>query len=51
MDICERTLWRPGAWVDQIWWEQERVELAGARERVAAAVDGEEESGGEETSR
>ena len=42
---------KPGAWVAQRWWDQEGIDLAGAREWAAAAVDGEEDIGVEETAR
>ena len=51
-DLCERSVWRPGAWVSQRWWEQEGVDLGGgARERAEATMDGEEEKRGEEADR
>ena len=27
MDLCEISVWRPGAWVSWRWWEQEGVDL------------------------
>ena len=42
---------RPGDWVDRIWWEQKGINLESVRERRAAAADGKEERGGEETAR
>ena len=30
IDLCEKTLRRPGAWVARIWWHQEVLDLAGA---------------------
>ena len=35
MDLCERTVRRPGAWVYQRWWDQEGIYLAGTREWAA----------------
>ena len=49
--LCERTTWRPGAWVARICWEQEEIDLAGKRERTAEAADVDEDRGGEETAR
>ena len=46
MDLCKNTVHMPGSWLAQRWWEQEGVELAGARARAAAAeaeADREEE--------
>ena len=48
LDLCERSVWRPGAWVSRRWWEREGIDLGGERERVSAASDGEEEKCGEE---
>ena len=42
LDLCEKTLQRPGYWIARIWWDQEGLDLAGAREMVAAAADREE---------
>ena len=47
LDLCERFVWRPGAWVSQRWWEQEGIDLEGAKERAVAESDGEEEKYGE----
>ena len=41
LDLCEETVRRPGAWVSRIWWEQEGLDLAGARVAVSSVVDGE----------
>ena len=38
---------RPGAWVSRRCFEQEGLNLAGARERVVDTVDVEEDRGGE----
>ena len=46
MDLCDRTVRRPGSWVARIWWEQEGIDLVGTRERDEAAADGEEDRGG-----
>ena len=43
-----KSVQRPGAWVSQRWWDQERVDLGGEREISVAALDGEEEKRGEE---
>ena len=42
LDLCERSVWRPGAWVSRRWWEQERLELEGDKVRAAAELEGEE---------
>ena len=31
LDLCEEAVQRPGAWVSRRWWEQEGIDLAGAR--------------------
>ena len=46
MDLCKRSVWRPGDWVARRWWEQEGIKLLGVRYRAAA--DGERERGGED---
>ena len=46
MDLCKRKVRNPGDWVDRRWWYQEGINLAGERERAAAAADGEKERGG-----
>ena len=48
LDLCEKTLQRPGYWIARIWWDQEGLDLSGAREMVAAATDREEGREGEE---
>ena len=48
LDLYERYVRRPGAWVSLKWWEQDGIDLEGERERAAAASDGEEEKYGEE---
>ena len=47
LDLCERSVWRPGAWVSLQWWEQEGLNLEGAKERAAAESDREEAKYGE----
>ena len=39
LDLCERSVWRPGAWVSWSWWEQEGIDLEGAREWAVLASD------------
>ena len=48
LELCEKTVRRPGAWVDRRWWEQYGIDLAGTRAVEEAAADGEEVSEGEE---
>ena len=61
LDLCERATWRPEAMVSRQWWEQDGIDLEGAKKRVAETTtrsepDSEEEadvesngdSGGEE---
>ena len=63
MDLCERATWRPGARVSWSWWEQDDIDLEGAKKRVAettpildseseeeADVESNEHLGGEEES-
>ena len=42
LDLCERSARRPGVWVSQQWWEQDGLDLEGAKKRAAAESDGEE---------
>ena len=49
LELYEKTVRRPVAWVGRRWLEYEEIELAGERARAAAASDEEEERGGEET--
>ena len=42
LDLCERSARRPGAWVSRRWWEQDGLDLEGAKKRAAAELDGEE---------
>ena len=35
LDLCERATWRPGARVSWRWWEQEGINLEGAKKRAA----------------
>ena len=39
LNLWEKTLRRTGAWVVMIWWHQEGLDLAGAREVAAAASE------------
>ena len=41
MDICEETVWMPGAWVAKRWWKQDVLNLEGERAAAAAAEGGE----------
>ena len=63
MDLCERDTRRPGVRVSWWWWEQDRIDLEGAKKRAAETTtrsdpDSEEkadveldwDSGGEEES-
>ena len=36
MDLCERSSQRPGVWVSWKWWEQDGLDLEGAKNWVAA---------------
>ena len=47
LDLCERSVRRTGAWVSRRWWEQEGLDLEGAKERETEESDGEEEKCGE----
>ena len=42
LGLCERSVRRPGAWLSWWWWEQEGLDLEGAKERAAAKSDIEE---------
>ena len=42
MKLCERSAWRPGVWVYRWWWDQDGLDLEGAKERAAAEPDREE---------
>ena len=42
MDLCDRSAQRPGSWVSQRWWDQDRLDLEGVKERAVADSDGEE---------
>ena len=35
LDLCEEMVWSMGTWVAKMWWDQEGLELAGAREAAA----------------
>ena len=41
MDLCERSIWRLGAWVSRWWWEQEGLDLEEANDRAEEELDGE----------
>ena len=43
MDLCKKTVQRPGIWVAQRWCKQEGIDLAGARARTATEADREDE--------
>ena len=47
MDLCEQSILRPGAWLYRQWWEQEGLDLEGAKEKEVTESDGEEEKRGE----
>ena len=47
LNLYERSLQRPGAWVSWRWWEQEGIELEGSRERASVTSEWEEEKRGE----
>ena len=51
LDLCKKTVRRPGAWVARIWRDQEVLDLAGARSVVVTEVDGDGGSEGEEEER
>ena len=34
LDLCERSVRMPIAWVSQRWWEKEELNLAGARQQA-----------------
>ena len=38
LDLCERSAWRKGARVSRRWWEQDGLELEGAKKRVTSAA-------------
>ena len=35
LDLCERSTWRPGAWVSRRWWKHDGLYLEGAKKRPA----------------
>ena len=41
MDLSEQSVQRKEAWVYWRWWEQEGLDLEGAKEKAAAESDGE----------
>ena len=48
LNLCKRSDWRPGAWVSWQWWDQDGLDLEGAKERAAAESDREEAQSEEE---
>ena len=48
LNLCERSDWRPGAWVSWLWWEQDGLDLEGAKEISEAESDREEAQSKEE---
>ena len=49
LDLCKEMVRRYVTWVARLWWDQEGLELAGARTAATTAAYGEGESeGGEE---
>ena len=40
LNLCERSAWRPGAWVSWQWWDQDGLDLEGEKERAAAESGG-----------
>ena len=46
LDLFERYVRRPGAWVYRRWWDQEGLDLEGETERAVGAPGGEEEKCG-----
>ena len=48
LDLCERSAWRLGAWVSRRCWEQDDLDLEGAKKRAAAELEREEEISEEE---
>ena len=40
MDLCERSAWSPGVWVSWRWWEQDGLDLEGAKEIAVVDLDG-----------
>ena len=43
MDLCEETMHMLETWVMKMWWEQEGLDLEGARAEEAEDPEGEEE--------
>ena len=41
LDLCERYVWRLGAWASWKWWGQEGMDLEGSKERAVDESDGE----------
>ena len=48
LELCERSVRRPGAWVSWRWYDQGGVGLGGERDRAGAGSYREEEKCGEE---
>ena len=42
LDLSEQSVWRLGEWVYCRWWDQEGMDLEGAKEIATAESDGEE---------
>ena len=42
LDLFQRSALRPGAWVSWRWWEQELLDLEGAKDIALAELEGEE---------
>ena len=42
LDLCEKSVRKPGDWVYWRWWDQEGINLEGERERVEMTSDGKE---------
>ena len=40
LDLCDRTMQIPGAWVSRRRWEQEGIDLVGVRDQEAVEADG-----------
>ena len=48
LGLYDRSARSPGAWVSQQWWDQDGLDLEGAKERAAAELDVEEAQSKEE---
>ena len=51
LELCEKTVWSPEAWVARRLWEKERLDLSGARVASEVTVGGEGGSEEEEEER